>query len=107
MPSLLINPISLVGILIALISFTAIIILFFAHIFLEPENPYLGIITYLVFPFFLICGLLLIPIGMYIERRRQLKRKEIKEPRLQVYQFKFLTKRITLPNKFPTETSFE
>lgn len=87
LPPLLLNPISLMGILIALTSFIAIIILFFAHIFLAPDNPYIGIVTYLIFPIFLIIGLLIIPFGMFIERRQQLKRKEIKERRLPIIDF--------------------
>ncbi len=82
LPPSLFNPISLIGILITLVSFFAIVILFFANIILAPENPYIGIVTYLIFPIFLVLGLLIIPIGMYIERRRQLKRKEVKKQRL-------------------------
>ncbi len=82
LPSSLFNPISLMGILIALVSFFAIVILFFANIFLAPDNPYIGIVTYMIFPLFLILGLFIIPFGMYIERRRRLKKKEIKERRL-------------------------
>ena len=82
LPSSLFNPISLMGILISLVSFLAIIILFFANMVLAPDNPYFGIITYLVFPIFLLIGLLIIPVGMYFERWRRLRRKEVKERRL-------------------------
>lgn len=87
LPPSFFNSISLTGVLIALVSFFAIVILFFANIFLAPDNPYIGIVTYLVFPVFLIGGLLLIPLGMLIERNRQLKKKEVKERRLPVIDF--------------------
>ena len=35
------------------------------------SSPYLGVLTYMVFPAFLILGLLLIPVGMWRERRRR------------------------------------
>lgn len=82
LPPSFFNSISLIGVLISLISFFAIIILFFANIFLAPENPYIGIVTYLIFPIFLIAGLLIIPFGMYIYRRRRLKGKKVEERRL-------------------------
>ena len=37
----------------------------------KTASPYLGVLTYMVLPAFLILGLLLIPVGMWRERRRR------------------------------------
>ena len=71
-PGLLRNYISLAGVALSLASLTSIVL--FVIIELTSgghSNPYLGILTYLIFPAFLILGLLLIAIGMLIERRRR------------------------------------
>jgi F0F1-type ATP synthase membrane subunit c/vacuolar-type H+-ATPase subunit K len=39
----------------------------------QHENPYLGIIFFLILPALFILGLVLIPIGIYVRRKRLLK----------------------------------
>ncbi len=73
LPSSVYNILSIVGAAIAGLSFVAIIFLFLVDIFTKASTPYLGIINYLVFPAFLILGLLLIAIGMWREHRRRAK----------------------------------
>ena len=46
-------------------------LLFLIEITPHQENPYLGILTYVVFPSFLVFGLAVIALGMLIERRRR------------------------------------
>jgi nitrate/TMAO reductase-like tetraheme cytochrome c subunit len=65
------NLISLVGITLAAISLANIVFLFLVALLTKRPSPYLGILTYMVFPALLILGLLLIPIGMWRERRRR------------------------------------
>ncbi|HET9531451.1 MAG TPA: NapC/NirT family cytochrome c [Blastocatellia bacterium] len=72
-PGLFRNYISLIGAALALVSLASIIFLFLIEMFGGHGNPYLGIITYLIVPAFLILGLVLIPVGMLIERRRRRK----------------------------------
>ena len=48
-------------------------LLFLMEITSTGENPYLGILTYIVFPTFLMFGLLLGGLGMLLERRRRRK----------------------------------
>jgi hypothetical protein len=71
LPRALTNPVSYLGAAIAVISFVVLVTLILTHIFLAPANPYVGVVTYLVFPVFLILGILLIPIGMIWDWRRR------------------------------------
>jgi hypothetical protein len=70
-PGLSRNYISLIGAALALVGLASIIFFFLIEMIEGHGNPYLGIITYLILPAVLIMGLLLIPLGMLIERRRR------------------------------------
>ena len=74
-PSLLHNWISLAGIILAASSFFAVACLIALDFFRGFKNPYVGILTYIVAPGFLIAGLSLIVIGALWERRRRRKLK--------------------------------
>jgi nitrate/TMAO reductase-like tetraheme cytochrome c subunit len=73
------NWISLVGATISLISFFMIIFLFAITTFLNQGSSYLGLVIYILLPGFLIVGLILIPIGMYVKIRREKLRKKVEE----------------------------
>jgi hypothetical protein len=64
------NVISLLGALLAVVATGLIIALFAVELITGVENPYLGILTYYLFPGMLIAGLVIIPLGMYRERAR-------------------------------------
>ncbi len=68
------NWISLIGATIALISLFMIIFLFVITAFSAQGRSYLGLVTYIILPVFLIIGLLLIPLGMYLKVRRNKKK---------------------------------
>ncbi|MFN7944540.1 MAG: NapC/NirT family cytochrome c [Blastocatellia bacterium] len=70
-PGLYRNLISLMGAVIAVFALVCILFLFLAELTGKHGNPYLGILTFIIFPAVLIFGLLLIPAGMLIERRRR------------------------------------
>ena len=70
-PTLFRNYISFVGALIVIAAVVSILLLFLIELTQSSNNPYLGIITYVVLPAFLVFGLLVILIGMLIERRRR------------------------------------
>jgi hypothetical protein len=72
-PSLFRNYISLVGAAIAVAAIASGMLLFLMEITSTGENPYLGILTYIVFPTFLFFGLFLILLGRILERRRRRK----------------------------------
>lgn len=71
--TLVYNKISLGGIVVALVSLTIAIFFMVAEGTAGRSNPYMGIITYMILPPFIIIGLLLIPIGM-IRRSRLVSR---------------------------------
>jgi len=70
-PSLFRNYISFVGAAIAVASLASGVLLFLMEITSNQENPYLGILTYIVFPAMLMFGLSIVTLGMLIERRRR------------------------------------
>ena len=70
-PGLTRNVISLLGAILAAISLANIVLLFLMALVSKTASPYLGVLTYMVLPAFLILGLLLIPLGMWCERRRR------------------------------------
>jgi hypothetical protein len=71
-PSLFRNYISFAGAAIAIASFTSIVLLFLLEVSGGgTHNPYLGIFAYIMFPSIMMFGLMLIPTGMLLERRRR------------------------------------
>src|SRR5215469_2842433 len=67
------NPISLTGVAIATLSALFFIFTFLADLFGLHTNPYLGIVFFLVVPTIFVIGLLMIPLGLLIARRRRAK----------------------------------
>jgi nitrate/TMAO reductase-like tetraheme cytochrome c subunit len=64
------NAISIIGILMATVATCLILGFLGIELFTGHENPYVGILTYFVFPGMLIVGLLLIPMGMWRIREK-------------------------------------
>jgi len=65
------NTLSLVGAVIIIISLANILFLLLVEAISTRPNPYLGIFAYMVFPGFLMFGILLVPVGIFRERRRR------------------------------------
>ena len=63
---------SLTGATIAIITLAMIVFLIIISFYSATNGAYLGLVTYIILPPFLIIGLLLIPIGMYF-KNKQLK----------------------------------
>jgi hypothetical protein len=70
------NWISLIGCAIALVSAVLIITLYFVESIGHQGGPYLGILTFLILPAIFALGLILVPLGIYFERRRMRKHPE-------------------------------
>jgi nitrate/TMAO reductase-like tetraheme cytochrome c subunit len=70
-PTLFRNYISFAGAVIVAASLASIILLFLIELTKAADNPYLGIVTYIILPAFLILGLVIIAAGMLVERRRR------------------------------------
>src|ERR1043165_1723149 len=72
-PSLFRNYISFVGAAIVIASLVSTILLFLIEITSNGENPYIGILTYVIFPSILLFGLFVVVVGLILERRRRRK----------------------------------
>ena len=70
-PTLFRNYISFAGAAIVVAMLSSILLLFLIEVTGAADNPYLGILTYVVLPGILIFGLLVILAGMLFERRRR------------------------------------
>ena len=75
-PSLLQNWFSLFGLILTVASLFAVVCLMAMDAFAHNPNPYMGILTYMVAPAFLITGLVLIFVGVAYERRRLVQRTQ-------------------------------
>src|SRR5687768_3666015 len=75
-PTLFRNYVSFAGAVIVAASLASIILLFLIEFTKAAENPYLGIVTYVILPSFLILGIVVIVVGMLVERRRRRLRPE-------------------------------
>jgi len=74
-PGLFRNYISFIGGAITVASLVSLVLLFLVEITSKQENPYLGLLTYILIPSVLIFGVLVIIVGMILERRRRRKGK--------------------------------
>src|SRR5215207_8872682 len=70
-PTLFRNYISFAGAVVVTAAVVSILLLFLIELSQTSDNPYLGIVTYVILPSFLVFGLVVITIGMLIERRRR------------------------------------
>jgi hypothetical protein len=75
LPDSVYNPISLIGAAIALVMLGSIVVFFLMDVMGYTQSPYLGIFTYMLLPGVMVMGLLLIPVGIWLEKRRQRKHK--------------------------------
>ena len=69
------SPISVAGMVLTTISAVLFLVVFFADLFGLHSNPYIGLLFFVALPAVFIVGLLLIPLGAWIERRRRLAGK--------------------------------
>ncbi len=76
------NPITYVGALLAFFILGCEILLFGLDFFSENPSVYLGLVTYLILPPFLILGLILIPIGMRWKRLQVARGRMEAQPKL-------------------------
>jgi hypothetical protein len=65
------HPLSLFGMWLSAASALLFLIFFFADLFNLTSNPYLGIVFFLVLPGIFVFGLVLMPLGVYLRRRRE------------------------------------
>ncbi len=65
------HPLSLFGMWLSAVSALLFLIFFFADLFGVFSNPYFGIVFFLILPGFFVLGLVLMPLGLYLRRRRE------------------------------------
>jgi hypothetical protein len=69
-PQLLRNGISIAGMILTTVAAVLFLTFFFADLLGIHTNPYIDIVFFLAMPALFLLGLLLIPLGMWLERRR-------------------------------------
>lgn len=65
------SPISVIGMVLTTVSAVLFVVVFLADVFGLHTNPYIGILFFLLLPGLFVIGLLLIPLGAWVERRRR------------------------------------
>jgi hypothetical protein len=71
-------PLGVFGIILTTISICLMVMGFFIDLFDIINNPFVGVLTYMILPFCMIAGLLIIPLAVYL-RNRKLKDSPITE----------------------------
>ena len=64
------HPISAIGIVVAVASGCVFVGLAVLHLFGAPANPYADIVVFVMLPAVFAAGLLLVPVGFWLQRRR-------------------------------------
>ena len=72
-PPLIRNVVSLIGAALAVVSAANILFLVLVEYISPRPSPYIGVFAYMILPGFLVLGLVLIPLGILLERRRRRK----------------------------------
>jgi hypothetical protein len=76
------NFLSIIGAFIAGINLILMLILFVISTIFDKGNTNIGLFIYIILPGFLVLGLVCIPVGMYLERKKVLAHEPNKLPRL-------------------------
>ncbi len=66
----LMRPLRMLGGLIVFVSSGLILFLVLLDVIAGPQNPYIGVVAYLILPLVLVFGLLLIPVDLWLQHRR-------------------------------------
>lgn len=77
LPSVFYNWVSAAGALMAAVSFSVILLLYLIDQFVQKTTIYLGLLTFVILPVFLIIGLILIAVGGLLERWRRARGAEV------------------------------
>src|SRR5678815_1342365 len=67
------HPLTIIGAAITTLSAVVFVFVYLLDAFGLHTNPYIGIVFFLVLPAFFVLGLMLVPLGIYLDRRRRAK----------------------------------
>jgi hypothetical protein len=70
------SPIAVAGMALTTVSAVLFLVVFLADVLGLHTNPYIGIVFFLVLPGLFVVGLMLIPLGVWVERRRRAAGKQ-------------------------------
>lgn len=73
LPSIFYNWTTAIGALVVVGTFSVILLLYLIDLFVHGTTIYLGLLTFVILPVILILGLLMIVVGAFLERRRQMR----------------------------------
>jgi hypothetical protein len=76
------TPLGVFGIILTTISVCLMVMGFFIDLFDMINNPFVGVLTYMILPFCMIAGLLIIPLAVYLRNRKLKDSPIIKETSL-------------------------
>ena len=68
------NPLTVSGSILAVLSLVFMVSLLFVEFVSSERSPYLGVFTFLVFPTLLLLGLTAVAVGLWLARRRFVRR---------------------------------
>jgi hypothetical protein len=71
--TLVAHPLSIVGVGLVIFSFFSILSMLMIEAIVGRSNPYTGLFVYMVYPALLILGLILIPVGALLDRKRRVR----------------------------------
>lgn len=74
------HPLSIAGALLTTIGAVLFLVFFFLELLGLQTNPYMGIVFFLILPSLFVLGLILIPIGAWLERRRKRAGRPVRAP---------------------------
>ena len=85
LPDVFYNWLSVIGALVALMSFNVIVLLLLIDMFVLPSAPSLGILIFLVMPSFLFLGLVCIALGVLIARKKEKQGQHVSLLQSEIY----------------------
>lgn len=71
LPDIFYNWMSVIGAFVAIAMFSVIVLLLLIDVFVQETTLYLGLLTFMILPAFIVLGLILIALGGLLERRRR------------------------------------
>src|SRR5262249_37764698 len=91
------SPVSVAGMVLTTISPVVFVVVFLADLFGFHPNPYIGLLFFVLLPALFVAGLILIPLGAWIERRRRAAGKPPSEVRWPAFDLNDRTAKPVMP----------